>query len=103
MSCQKEIQEYWNARSGDFSEISREELESPEAGQWIEYFSGILPHPEEGKAVRVLDCGAGAGFYTVLLAEYGCRVTAVDYSQGMVEQIRRINVDLHHAGERFAE
>ena len=68
MSCQKEIQEYWNARSGDFSEISREELESPEAGQWIEYFSGILPHPEEGKAVRVLDCGAGAGFYTVLLA-----------------------------------
>lgn len=88
MSCQKEIQEYWNARSGDFSEISREELESPEAGQWIEYFSGILPHPEEGKAVRVLDCGAAAGFYTVLLAEYGCRVTAVDYSQGMVEQIK---------------
>lgn len=79
MSCQKEIQEYWNARSGDFSEISREELESPEAGQWIEYFSGILPHPEEGKAVRVLDCGCGSR----ILYGFACRVRIPGHCCGL--------------------
>ena len=80
----KEIGAYWDARSSGFSDASLEELETEPARRWTRIFMDNLP---EGCAV--LDDGAGAGFFTVLLASLGHDVTAIDYSAGMLTQVRR--------------
>ena len=41
------------------------------------------------RGVDVLDLGCGTGRHTAWLAEAGARVTAVDFSAGMLEQARR--------------
>jgi SAM-dependent methyltransferase len=38
---------------------------------------------------RVLDCGAGTGFLSLIAARLGHRVTALDMSAGMLEALRR--------------
>lgn len=81
----KHIQEYWDARSKGFSDASREELASVPGERWKTIFETYLPPAGS----RVLDCGAGAGFFTLLLTERGDCVTAVDYSPHMLEELRK--------------
>ena len=59
----------------------------------------------EVRAREVLDLGCGTGRHTAWLAEAGARVTAVDFSVGMLEQARKrvpvgnvcfVPHDLHH-------
>lgn len=78
------IQKYWDARSGGFSDASLEELETEPGMRWKRIFGETLD-----KGNKVLDDGAGAGFFTVLLSSMGYNVTAVDYSAGMIERIKR--------------
>ena len=79
-----EIEDYWNKRSGGFSEAIREELLTEPGEKWQSIFREYLPD-----GCQVLDDGAGAGFFTVLLSSMGFQTTAVDYSAGMLEQISR--------------
>ena len=39
--------------------------------------------------IHVLDVGTGPGFFAIILAELGYQVTAVDYTEAMLEQARR--------------
>ncbi|APR82836.1 Putative S-adenosylmethionine-dependent methltransferase [Minicystis rosea] len=49
--------------------------------------AAVLP---EGRSLRVLDAGGGAGKYGALFAERGHLVTVLDLSPGMVEQARAL-------------
>ena len=42
----------------------------------------------EGRSLKVLDIGTGPGFYAIILASRGYDVTAVDLSEGMLEQAK---------------
>ena len=55
-----EIEDYWNKRSGGFSEAIREELHTEPGEKWQSIFREYLPD-----GCQVLDDGAGAGFFTV--------------------------------------
>lgn len=83
----EEIKDYWNLRASGFSAAVQEELENDSAVQWAQFFTQTLP-----VSCDVLDDGMGPGFFSVLLARMGHRVTAIDYSDGMVRE----------AQERFA-
>lgn len=79
----EEIQDYWTRRASGFSEAVTEEMSNSSGHRWRAFFCEIFPEP-----CRILDLGAGAGFFTMILASLGHDVTAVDYSIGMLEKIK---------------
>jgi ubiquinone/menaquinone biosynthesis C-methylase UbiE len=82
---------YWTGRAPGYSEVNKSELSSGQRQVWSgvlaekirEHFPG--KRPEE---LSVLDVGTGPGFFAVILAEMGYRVTAVDYTESMLEEAR---------------
>ena len=77
----EEIKDYWNLRAQGFSDAVDEELATESGREWAAYFKEVIP-----AGAAVLDDGMGPGFFSTLLAGQGCRVTAIDYSDKMVEQ-----------------
>jgi SAM-dependent methyltransferase len=84
MNHLKEVQAYWDLRSHGFSDAILEEADSALGEKWTAYFRETLGRTP----LDILDDGAGAGFFSILLAQLGHRVTSIDYSGGMVEKIR---------------
>ena len=77
---------YWDAEASAFDDAPDHGLHDPAArAAWRVLLRDALP----GRPSRVADLGCGTGTLTLLLAEDGHRVDAVDVSPGMVEQARR--------------
>ncbi|MCR5009964.1 MAG: class I SAM-dependent methyltransferase [Clostridia bacterium] len=76
----KKVQDYWNLRSHGFSDAINEELDSEQGKKWTELFETVFIE----RPLHILDDGAGAGFFTMLLASLGHKVTGIDYSDKMV-------------------
>lgn len=78
---------YWTGRTDGYSQVNKEELASEQKRVWggmlIKKIDAHFPGraPEE---IRVLDIGTGPGFFSILLAEKGYQVTAVDYTVSML-------------------
>ncbi len=60
-----------------------------ELAAWRAALRNLLPHPP----ARVLDVGAGTGFLSLLLAQQGYTVTALDNSQQMLARLRQKALD----------
>ena len=86
-----EIVAYWDKRAPSYTEVIEKNLAGPWGGVWADYLTARFPEgaPEE---TRVLDIGTGPGFYAMILAARGYRVTAVDLSEKMLAEAR------HNAG-----
>ena len=80
MNNLEKIREYWNTRSEGYRQQVEKEREEHKDEFYKEYFRQI---PEGSK---VLDIGCGPGFFSLLLASLGLKVTAADYSEGMLEK-----------------
>lgn len=78
---------YWTGRTDGYSQVNKEELASEQKRVWggmlIKKIDAHFPGraPEE---IQVLDIGTGPGFFSILLAEKGYQVTAVDYTVSML-------------------
>lgn len=82
----EEIRRYWNTRAEGYTLSNREELSGDSRKYWEEQFHGML----DGKDCRrVLDIGCGPGFFSILLAQMGYEVTAVDYTENMLTEARK--------------
>ncbi len=83
----KEIVAYWDKRAPSYTEVIEKNLEGPWGKIWADYLTARFP---EGRAeeTRVLDIGTGPGFYAMILAQRGYRVTAVDFSEKMLAEAR---------------
>jgi ubiquinone/menaquinone biosynthesis C-methylase UbiE len=79
------IRDYWDADAATYDRSPAHALTDPvEAAAWRAVLRRHLP--ETG--ARVLDAGAGTGAITLLLAELGHRVTALDLSESMLARAR---------------
>lgn len=82
---------YWTERSGGYSEVNKSELRTEQRRVWSnmlqERISERFPN-KHNREIRVLDIGTGPGFFAIILAEAGYMVTAVDYTESMLEKAR---------------
>lgn len=79
------IEEYWSTRTEGYSEVNHKELEGMQKESWLKLLVSEFPKiPRE--EIKILDVGTGPGFFPVILAEAGYRVTAVDYTSEMLEK-----------------
>ena len=86
MDLEERIETYWNRRSANFSRVRRHELEGPDGRLWLELLERHLP---QGESLRILDAGTGAGFFAILLAGKGHRVTGIDMSEDMLREAKK--------------
>ena len=82
---QGRIREFWDRDSETYDRSPAHALTDPaEAAAWRAVLRRNLPEP----GARVLEAGAGTGSITLLLAELGYRVTALDLSEAMLRRAR---------------
>ena len=84
----KKLEQYWSNRAEGYSMVNQEELAGEQRIKWLHYLKTRFPDrsPED---ISVLDIGTGPGFFAIILAEAGYRVTAVDYTEEMLKQARK--------------
>lgn len=88
----EKIGDYWTGRAAGYSKVNQEELTGTKRKDWlaaIEREIGKAFGNREKSTIRILDVGTGPGFFAIILAEAGYRVTAVDYTPAMLEQARK--------------
>ncbi len=80
-----EIEQYWARRADSYSDIVVHELYHDNKSRWMDVISGQLP---KNKRLKILDIGTGPGFFAIGLAMLGHDVTAVDYTQAMLDKAK---------------
>lgn len=103
MEEQESIQElsyaYWSRRAEEFSQLRMQDYDSPLCPAFKEFLRKNMP--EADKPLKALDAGCGAGFFSLLLSELGCEVTAVDFSEDMLRQAEKNVRDKGYSGVSF--
>ena len=89
----RELIGYWDRRAPSYTEVIRKNLEGEWDGRWADMLISRFPEPG-AEPLSVLDVGTGPGFYAIILAERGYRMTAVDYAENMLAEARRNAGDL---------
>ncbi len=85
MALLDDIRRYWDDDAPTYDNSRQHRPRSPMVdAAWTAALEAVLP-PAPAK---VLDCGAGTGFLSLLAARLGHRVTAVDLSTGMLDRLR---------------
>ena len=94
------IADYWSLRSHGYRLEIEDELNKNENSFYAhELLSRVKKH-NFSLAPSALDLGCGPGFFSILLAQNGFKVTAIDLSDGMLQQAkelcqkRKLNVNL---------
>jgi SAM-dependent methyltransferase len=86
MSLADQIRSYWDTDSSTYDRATgHRPTSSAEMAAWVTALARLLPPAP----ARILDCGAGTGFLSLMAARMGHKVTALDVSAGMLGQLRR--------------
>lgn len=91
-SRKKRITDYWAKRSESFMEQRRAELHSSLAKRWMAEIKKYLP---EDRKLKILDVGCGAGFFSILLAKEGHKVTGIDLTPDMISNAKELAAEEH--------
>lgn len=83
---EKRVQNYWTVRTKDFSAVRMNELHGEISNRWIAELRERLP---KGRSLRILDAGTGTGYFSILLAKEGHRLTGIDLTPSMLEEARK--------------
>jgi len=88
-----ENRNYWSKRAATYSfDIREEELGGALHHIWFETIDTIIgshfcEKPRE--SISVLDIGTGPGFFSIILAEAGYKVAAIDLSPSMLDEAKK--------------
>ena len=83
---EEEITEYWNRRAEGFAKTRLAELSGPVKSRWMhEIASAVLG---TSHSLRILDVGTGTGFFPIITAPLGHRVTGIDLSPEMIAEAK---------------
>lgn len=88
----EKIGNYWTGRAAGYSKVNQEELAGKQRRDWLAAIEREIEKVFKNRkkeSIRILDTGTGPGFFAIILAEAGYRVTAVDYTPAMLEQARK--------------
>ncbi|MDO4475881.1 MAG: methyltransferase domain-containing protein [Lachnospiraceae bacterium] len=77
----RRVVHYWSARSSSFLDQRREELHHEINERWLREIRKKLP---EGQALKILDVGCGAGYFSIILSGEGHQCTGVDLTPEMI-------------------
>ena len=77
------ITDYWTLRARDFNTVRRNELRDGISGRWLAEMGAFLPR---SGALDILDAGTGTGYFAILLAKAGHRVTGIDLTSTMLAE-----------------
>lgn len=89
MTILNENLQYWTTRAEGYSQVNQRELQTSQRCIWqstlCEELHAHFPgHPHE--TIRILDVGCGPGFFSIVLAEEGFDVTAIDLTSAMLQE-----------------
>ena len=76
------IEQYWTRRAESYSDVVQYEMTHDNERNWMDVITRELPGD---KFMHILDIGTGPGFFAIGLAKRGYHVTAVDYTQAMLD------------------
>ncbi|HJC67845.1 MAG: class I SAM-dependent methyltransferase [Lachnospiraceae bacterium] len=83
---------YWTRRAPSYSDVNQEELGGSQHSVWSRVIDQRIQSHFGNRSrdqIRLLDVGTGPGFFAIILAELGYQVTAVDYTEAMLNQARK--------------
>lgn len=78
---QEKINRYWSEDAGVYERVIRDELDSFRPAAWTKK---IEEQVGGRKGLKVLDCGCGPAFFTIILSRAGHDVTGIDAAEGML-------------------
>ncbi len=81
-----EIEQYWTRRASSYSDVVQREQKNGSEKTWMSVITENIPR---SRFLRILDIGTGPGFFAIGLARRGYDVTAVDYTEAMLDEARQ--------------
>lgn len=82
-TAERRVVDYWTRRAHDFGVVRQNELRDGISGRWLREMEACLPG---GRTLDILDAGTGTGYFAILLAEQGHRVTGIDLTSAMLRE-----------------
>lgn len=81
------IKDYWKNRSKGYSKVNQDELLCRQKERWLSAIEKRI-HNKKKEEIKILDIGTGPGFFSIILAEAGFNVTAVDFTNAMLDEAK---------------
>lgn len=95
MELLEQIEDYWTDRAEGYSQVNQEELAGDNRTNWRRELERHFPENRTNETYKILDIGTGPGFFSIILAEAGYQVTAVDYTEAMLEEAKKMQEHSH--------
>lgn len=89
MELLEQIEDYWTDRAEGYSQVNQEELAGDNRTNWRRELESHFPENRTNETYKILDIGTGPGFFSIILAEAGYSVMAVDYTEAMLEEAKK--------------